>query len=175
MITSETSEEGLLLALLNTTPTIDGVRVDRLADPEEARAWVREQTGRGGVHEDVALLRATRDTLQALVDGEVEPTALAPALEGVGRRAALDDTGITWELAAPERHVVSARAAVAWDALRRDAPGRVRRCGNTEECSLFLIDHSKSNSARWCSMAGCGNRVKARRHYERRKRAQSGT
>jgi predicted RNA-binding Zn ribbon-like protein len=32
---------------------------------------------------------------------------------------------------------------------------------------LFLIDHSKPNKARWCSMAVCGNRMKARRHYER--------
>jgi hypothetical protein len=28
-------------------------------------------------------------------------------------------------------------------------------------------DHSKPNNARWCSMAVCGNRMKARRHYER--------
>jgi predicted RNA-binding Zn ribbon-like protein len=32
---------------------------------------------------------------------------------------------------------------------------------------LFLIDHSKASSARWCSMAACGNRMKARRHYQR--------
>jgi predicted RNA-binding Zn ribbon-like protein len=30
-----------------------------------------------------------------------------------------------------------------------------------------LIDHSKATSARWCSMAVCGNRMKARRHYQR--------
>jgi len=32
---------------------------------------------------------------------------------------------------------------------------------------LFLIDRSKANAARWCSMAVCGNRMKARRHYHR--------
>ncbi|MZD06461.1 hypothetical protein GTW43_15345, partial [Streptomyces sp. SID5785] len=83
--------------------------------------------------------------------------------------------GISWELAAPADHALGARAAVAWDALQRSAPGRIRSCENTDECSLFLIDHSKSNSARWCSMAGCGNRMKARRHYERRKNAQPTT
>jgi predicted RNA-binding Zn ribbon-like protein len=35
------------------------------------------------------------------------------------------------------------------------------------ECALFLIDPSKPNTARWCSMVVCGNRMKARRHYER--------
>jgi predicted RNA-binding Zn ribbon-like protein len=32
---------------------------------------------------------------------------------------------------------------------------------------MFLIDHSKAGTARWCSMAVCGNRMKARRHYQR--------
>ncbi|MFJ4716854.1 CGNR zinc finger domain-containing protein [Streptomyces sp. NPDC088785] len=172
MITVETPAEGLLLALLNTTPTVEGTRTDRLADPEDARAWIEEQTGRRETHEDVALLRATRDALQALVREEAAPDALAPALDGVNYRPTIGDSGVTWELAAPAQHALAARAAVTWAALQRSAPGRIRRCENADECSLFLIDHSKSNSARWCSMAGCGNRMKARRHYERRKNAQ---
>ncbi len=55
---------------------------------------------------------------------------------------------------------------IAWDGLRLTSPGRLRPCANTE-CHLFLIDRSKPNSARWCSMAMCGNRMKARRHYRR--------
>ncbi|GAA2698041.1 CGNR zinc finger domain-containing protein [Actinoplanes palleronii] len=45
---------------------------------------------------------------------------------------------------------------------------------NNPECRLFLIDHSKPNSARWCSMAVCGNRVKARRHYDRVRQSAAG-
>ena len=48
----------------------------------------------------------------------------------------------------------------------QDSPGRLRPCAN-DECRLFLIDRSKAGTARWCSMAVCGNRMKARRHYER--------
>jgi predicted RNA-binding Zn ribbon-like protein len=55
---------------------------------------------------------------------------------------------------------------LAWDVLARHSPGRLRPCANPE-CRLFLIDHSKANAARWCSMAVCGNRMKARRHYQR--------
>ena len=51
-------------------------------------------------------------------------------------------------------------------------PGRLRPCAN-DECRLFLIDHSKANAARWCSMAVCGNRMKARRHYQRIQNAQA--
>lgn len=45
-------------------------------------------------------------------------------------------------------------------------PGRLRPCAS-EKCSLFLLDRSRANRARWWSMAVCGNREKARRHYER--------
>ncbi|MGY2060258.1 CGNR zinc finger domain-containing protein, partial [Nocardia gipuzkoensis] len=74
--------------------------------------------------------------------------------------------GITWILELPEGRSAAARAVLAWDALRLSHPGRLRPCANSD-CRLFLIDHTKSNSARWCSMAVCGNRMKARRHYQR--------
>jgi predicted RNA-binding Zn ribbon-like protein len=57
-------------------------------------------------------------------------------------------------------------AILAWDALASQSPARLRPCAN-EECRLFLIDRSKANAARWCSMAVCGNRMKAHRHYQR--------
>ncbi|MET8146059.1 CGNR zinc finger domain-containing protein [Sphaerisporangium sp. NPDC005288] len=167
----ESLDEGLLLALLNTTPTVAGEVTDRLADPEEAGAWIAEHAGEAHLGEDLALLRSTRDTLQALVHDQATPAALAPALHGVSYQPFISDTGISWRLATPREHILAARAIVAWDALRRTAPGRLRACENKDECTLFFVDHSKSNSARWCSMAGCGNRMKARRHYERRKNA----
>jgi predicted RNA-binding Zn ribbon-like protein len=34
---------------------------------------------------------------------------------------------------------------------------------------MFLLDASRSGTARWCSMATCGNRLKARRHHARGK------
>jgi predicted RNA-binding Zn ribbon-like protein len=52
------------------------------------------------------------------------------------------------------------------DALRRTRPGRLRPCENPE-CALFLLDRSKPNKARWCSMAVCGNQNKARRYRSR--------
>jgi predicted RNA-binding Zn ribbon-like protein len=168
-----TLDEGLLLALLNTTPAVAGEVTDQLAHPEDARAWLEEHAGEGHLDEDLELLRSTRDTLQALVRGESAPNALAPALLGVSYQAVIDAAGISWELATPRQHALASRAVMTWDALQHAAPGRLRSCGNSDECTQFLIDRSKNNSARWCSMAGCGNRVKARRHYERRKTAQA--
>ena len=56
------------------------------------------------------------------------------------------------------------RAAV--DLLLEGDPGRIRTCGNPE-CGWFFYDTSKNGSRRWCSMASCGNREKARNHYRR--------
>ncbi|MGN0119211.1 MAG: CGNR zinc finger domain-containing protein, partial [Streptomyces albidoflavus] len=49
-----------------------------------------------------------------------------------------------------------------------ELPGRLRPCANPR-CNLFLIDHSRPGTARWCSMATCGNRMKARSHARRRR------
>jgi predicted RNA-binding Zn ribbon-like protein len=84
----------------------------------------------------------------------------------------MSDAGIEWQLRAPAERRAAVRAVLAWDAVRRNRPGRLRPCENPE-CALFLIDRSKPNNARWCSMATCGNRLKARRHHERTRTAQS--
>jgi predicted RNA-binding Zn ribbon-like protein len=62
-------------------------------------------------------------------------------------------------------------APVLWSAADLLAgPHRavVRRCANPG-CQWLFIDESKTGNRRWCSMASCGNREKARRHYQRAK------
>ena len=157
--------EGFLLALLNSTPVIDGVPADDLADPVRARAWLTSSGGLGTEAELRHVLQV-RQALQAVVRGQQPPDALAPALQGVTSVPAIEDGRLTWTLdVAPDREL-AVRAILAWDTLARQSPGRLRPCAN-EECRLFLIDRSKANAARWCSMAVCGNRMKARRHYQR--------
>jgi predicted RNA-binding Zn ribbon-like protein len=59
-------------------------------------------------------------------------------------------------------------ALSAADLLTSPAREHVHGCGNTETCTWVFIDESKNHSRRWCSMKDCGNRVKARRHYQKR-------
>ena len=48
---------------------------------------------------------------------------------------------------------------------------RVKMCeGGT--CHWLFVDLSRNRSRRWCSMDDCGNVIKARRHYARRKGAK---
>jgi predicted RNA-binding Zn ribbon-like protein len=154
-----------LLALLNTTPVVDGVPTDDLADPEPGCAWLASMGGLGTEAELRHVVQA-RAGLQAVLRGTEPPDVLAPALHGAASVPALDGGQVSWRLrVAPERKL-ALRAVLAWDALAKNSPGRLRPCAN-DECRLFLIDHSKAGTARWCSMAVCGNRMKARRHYER--------
>ena len=47
----------------------------------------------------------------------------------------------------------------------------VKRCAG---CSWLLLDGSRNRTRRWCEMRVCGNRAKARRHYERQRKKEGG-
>jgi predicted RNA-binding Zn ribbon-like protein len=159
------TEEDFLLAVLNSTPVIDGVPTDYFADTARTWAWLASAGGLGTEAELRHLLEARR-LLQAVVRGEQLPDVLAPVLADVTRVPAMTGGQISWTLSVPTERELAVRAVLAWDALARHSPGRLRPCANGE-CRLFLIDHSRASAARWCSMAVCGNRMKARRHYQR--------
>jgi predicted RNA-binding Zn ribbon-like protein len=158
-------DEEFLLELLNTTPVVDGQPRDDLAQPKVARAWMRAH-GVASTDAELAAVLDVRSVLQAVVRGERTPLALQRFVESVALRPTASRDGVDWRLTVKEGQGGAARAVLAWDALRVSSPGRLRPCANSE-CRLFLIDRSKPNTARWCSMAICGNRMKARRHYRR--------
>jgi predicted RNA-binding Zn ribbon-like protein len=165
-------DETLLLDLLNTMPVVDGSPHDELADVEAGRSWLAAH-GQPASEEEWRTLVEVRSALQDIVRDNGTPASVARFVDGVSYRASLPGAGIAWTVDLPEGRSAAARAVLTWDALRVSAPGRLRPCAN-EECQLFLIDHSKPNSARWCSMAVCGNRMKARRHYQRARRTSAG-
>lgn len=51
--------------------------------------------------------------------------------------------------------------------LLATAPDRIRQCAHPD-CVLFFYDTSKNGTRRWHSMATCGNRTKAARHYAKK-------
>ncbi len=146
----------VLLDLLNTTPVIDGQIVDQL----DGR-WLRTR----GAPKEVDRARAVRDDLQRVVRMEADASVLRRYLTDARQAPDIGADGVTWSLDADW----PARLVLAWGELERDMPGRLRPCANPE-CRLFLIDHSRAGTGRWCSMSGCGNRMKARRHYSRTRR-----
>jgi predicted RNA-binding Zn ribbon-like protein len=79
------------------------------------------------------------------------------------------DTGFDWAWAKTDalESVLWPIARSAADLLVSDTErAKVRECG-ASDCRWLFLDTSKNRSRQWCSMASCGNREKARRHYQR--------
>ena len=55
----------------------------------------------------------------------------------------------------------------AAELLTSDRLDRVGQCADDRGCRYLFFDTSRNGSRRWCSMEACGNRAKARRHYQR--------
>src|SRR5215468_8334993 len=77
--------EGFLLAILNSTPVVDGVPADEFADPARALVWLTSAGGLGTEAELRHVLEVRR-LLQAVVRGELAPDALDPARPGRAHR-----------------------------------------------------------------------------------------
>ncbi len=83
-------------------------------------------------------------------------------------RLAVGDGGAAWTWA-PAVHL----ERVLWPTLRAAAAlltspdrERVRECA-ARDCAWLFLDRSRNGSRRWCDMAVCGNREKARRFQSR--------
>jgi predicted RNA-binding Zn ribbon-like protein len=62
-------------------------------------------------------------------------------------------------------------ALCAAELLASDDLRRVRQCAG-EDCGFLFLDTGRGPGRRWCVMAHCGNRAKARRHYRRMRGGQ---
>ncbi|MGW3508665.1 CGNR zinc finger domain-containing protein [Streptomyces sp. NPDC000994] len=168
---TERERQDALLELLNSTPVVNGAVQDQLADPEAAGSW-QQAHGGSGTEDELRNLVEARDALQEVVRGTRPATSLTPLLKDVTSRPHMSPAGVSWELDTPPERRMAVEAVLAWSAVQRTIPGRLRPCANPE-CRRFLIDRSKTDKARWCSMAVCGNRMKARRHYQRTRDASA--
>lgn len=96
--------------------------------------------------------------------------AQAPGLQRVHKNS--DRIETEWTSAANGlQQVLFAVLTSAAELLASDRLGRIRGCGSAD-CTWLFVDESRNRSRRWCDMGACGNRMKARRHYQRAKAAQ---
>ncbi|OLF19301.1 CGNR zinc finger domain-containing protein [Actinophytocola xanthii] len=168
--------EPLALDLLNTRWIDHGVRHDLLATVDGLATWLRSAGLAGDVTPDrqtLDVLLAVRDTLWTLVTGDDDSgTARAALNRTLGHgwlRRSLGPTGPETAVETdPPGQLPAWLAAADYLRLLEENPARLRRCANPD-CVLHFYDVSKNGNRRWCSMAGCGNRAKASRHYQRQK------
>jgi predicted RNA-binding Zn ribbon-like protein len=83
------------------------------------------------------------------------------------RRLAGKGGRLVWRWAGtPAQRLEASLVLSAADLLASPDALAVRRCQD-ERCGWLFLDHSQAKRRRWCSMADCGNRAKARRHQRR--------
>lgn len=96
------------------------------------------------------------------------------ALAAAPPRAQLakQDGVYVWRVETLKPEISHLLAPILWtagDMLAEPRRDRVRLCAN-ERCVWLFLDDSKSGTRRWCDMKSCGNRAKAHRHYEKKKK-----
>ena len=175
-----TGDLGLVQAFVNTLDVEPGT--EKLKDPNALRDWLVARRLLDGANPpaDEADLRhaiALREAMRCLVGGNtglrVYPVDLATLNEAAvasrlrirfgpeGRpRLEPEVGGIVGAMGRLVATLYSAMQDEDWDRLKLCSSGT---------CRWAFYDRSKNHSSRWCTMASCGNREKARRFRERGK------
>jgi predicted RNA-binding Zn ribbon-like protein len=171
-------ETALLLAFAATLDVED--TTDAFTDEHGLAAWLRGRELLGPAERvdaaHLGIARALRDAVrQAMLahhDGMTDP-GTAARLDALAAelpvRLAFSAAGsITLEPAAPSAHGALARivAAIA-TAHAHGQWTRLKLCP-ADDCQVPFYDRSRNHSRRWCDMAVCGGREKARAYRARK-------
>jgi predicted RNA-binding Zn ribbon-like protein len=159
--------EPLALDLLNTRwMSPDGPR-DLLADTAGLRSWLSDNELQQRCVADEKTRLAAISAREAIHQAAAHEStaALASVLERGRIRRTITESG-----PADVAEVADPEWLPAWLAadnllhLLGAAPDRIKQCAHPH-CVLWFYDTSKNGTRRWHSMATCGNRAKAARHY----------
>ncbi len=122
--------------------------------------------------EDLASLREFREAIRAILlanNGDGDPDLAWRRLAELAPRTAVDivlePEGGCRLAPCTEGGAAAIKAdllATIYDAVRDETWHRMKAC-KKDTCLWAFFDHSKNGSGAWCSMATCGNRVKAQR------------
>ncbi len=118
--------------------------------------------------EAVALREALYRIFFAVAGGTPPKASDMAVLNAHHARFRLDER-FRWEWSARPSGLdvfVGAVVRAALDLLTSERRDRISTCAN-EKCRWLILDTSKNHTRRWCTMASCGNRAKARRFHDR--------
>jgi predicted RNA-binding Zn ribbon-like protein len=147
-------------------PQLDEMRLSGLARQLPAQARLALERVRG-VRE--LLYRVFRATLAGAPPSTNDLRAMNELVAEAGRWRVLEPDGsrLAWRVIPPERFdgVLWPVVTDAADLLVSEVTRSLRQCG---ECDWLFVDKSRNGRRRWCKKA-CGDRVKSRRYYGRRR------
>jgi predicted RNA-binding Zn ribbon-like protein len=178
MVMSDTAPGKLELVRLfvNTADLEDGT--DALSAPAALAGWLE---GHGLARDvsadaaDVAAARELREAIRGLLLENNGVRARKQSAAVLGRTAERARLALRFEAAGEARLEPAAPGvdgalgrlvATAATAMADGTWSRLKAC-RADRCGWAFYDHARNRSRRWCSMAVCGNRTKAR-SYRRR-------
>jgi len=172
---------GLVQAYVNTVDVQDGP--EELSDPNTLGAWlVAHELMEGGqtvteadLKHAIAVREAIRGVIGANSGGRVYPLDIATlnvaaAASRLRARFAADGKARLEPDADGVAGAMGRMVAVLFTAMGDEDWSLLKLCGSPT-CRWAFYDRSRNHSSRWCTMATCGNRQKARRFRERAKKA----
>ena len=152
---------------------------DELGNADALRAWLESRdllpVGSRVGAADLERALAVREGLRALATANAGGSAEPSEIERLNRSAVTlpllteFSPRSEWELVPGEAGVPGALGHILSVAVRAMADGtwaRMKACLN-DECRWLFYDHSRNHSGTWCTMAVCGNRMKARTYRQR--------
>jgi predicted RNA-binding Zn ribbon-like protein len=170
---------GLIQAFVNSVDLEDGS--EAFTDPNTLKAWlVARRLMDGGQAADgsdlkhaIAVREAIRGVIGANSGAAVYPIDIATLNEAAGAsrlRARFGSEGKA--RLEPEASGVAGAlgriVAAVFAGMSQEDWARLKLCGSSS-CRWVFYDSSRNHSSRWCRMASCGNRQKAKRFRERAK------
>jgi predicted RNA-binding Zn ribbon-like protein len=167
--------EPLAVDLLNTRWRHDERDVDLLDGLDGLAQWLAE-SGQGDVPATEAVRSAVvrvREVLRQVVEQApgAQDELNAVLARGLTVRSLQHGRPHERVLLTDDSWSVAWRAAESYLHLVALDVGGVRQC-QSPDCVLYFFD--PTGRRRWCSMAGCGNRAKARRHHARQRADRAG-
>ena len=164
---------GLVQAFVNTVDLMPGE--EQLKDPNTLQAWLvanrllgpEQQVDEADWKHAIAVREAIRGVIGGNTGLGVFPVDLATLNEaaaasrlrmrfGRGGRPRLEPE------AGGAVGAIGRLVATLYSAMQDEGWKRLKLCGS-DTCRWAFYDRSKNHSSRWCTMASCGNREKARR------------
>ena len=169
---------GLVQAYVNTADLESGT--DLLNDPNTLAAWLvatglmsSGEASAADLRHAVAVREAIRGVIGANAGAAVFPVDVA-TLNGAAVASRLrarfgsDGKARLEPEASGVEGALGRMVAAVFAAMGDDDWERLKLCGS-RTCRWAFFDRSRNHSSRWCRMASCGNRQKAKRFRERAK------
>jgi len=170
---------GLVQAYVNTVDIQDGP--EQLTDANTLETWLvarglmepGQQVTEADLKHAIAVREAIRGVIGANSGGTIYPLDIAILNEAatasrLRARFGADGKARLEPEAGGVAGAMGRMVAAVFTAMADEDWSRLKLCGSAT-CRWAFFDRSRNHSSRWCTMASCGNRQKARRFRQRAK------